>query len=252
MSEPGPPADVAAAAPRSPLEALLAVQELDTSIDQHRHTRAARPERAEIVALDDRGAELVRESRQAAAVVDEVTGRQERAERELAATEERRTAVSQRLYGGTVSASRELQAMAADVDSLTVRAAALEDEVLGILEEREPLDARVAALQAEREELAARRGVLSAALAAAEQEIDGEIAGIQAERAPLAASIPPDLLALYERLRARLGGVGAARLVGDRCTGCHLSLPATELDRLRHLPPGEAATCEQCGRILAH
>ena len=31
-------------------------------------------------------------------------------------------------------------------------------------------------------------------------------------------------------LRAHLGGVGAARLVGDRCDGCHLTLPSVELE----------------------
>jgi predicted nucleic acid-binding Zn-ribbon protein len=252
MSEPGPAADVAPGAARSPLETLLAVQDLDTSIDQHRHHRAALPERAEISDLDAHGAELMRESRAAAAAVEEIAARQARAEAELAATEERKDSVSRRLYGGTVSASRELQAMAADVDSLAARAANLEDEVLAILEEREPLDARVASLQTERDALGARRGALVEALTEAEGRIDEEIATIEAERAPLAATVPPDLLDLYERLRARLGGIGAARLVGDRCSGCHLSLPATELDRIRHLPHGEAATCDQCGRILAH
>jgi uncharacterized protein len=58
------------------------------------------------------------------------------------------------------------------------------------------------------------------------------------------------LLATYERLRARLGGVGVARLVGTHCDGCHLTLSAVELDRVRHLPDGEVYTCEQCGRIL--
>ena len=54
----------------------------------------------------------------------------------------------------------------------------------------------------------------------------------------------------YERLRAKLGGVGAARLVGPRCSGCHLTLPATELDRLRKGSPDALVFCDQCGRIL--
>ena len=67
-------------------------------------------------------------------------------EAELAATEERAAAVNRRLYGGEVSASRELQAMAADVEALKARASVLEDQVLELMEEREPLDAQLALL----------------------------------------------------------------------------------------------------------
>jgi predicted nucleic acid-binding Zn-ribbon protein len=89
-----------------------------------------------------------------------------------------------------------------------------------------------------------------AALAAAEREIDAEIEVRTADRARVSTAVPRDLLGTYERLRARLGGVGAARLVGSSCSGCHLALPATELERIRHARPDELITCEQCGRIL--
>ncbi|MBV8462123.1 MAG: hypothetical protein JO368_02430, partial [Acidimicrobiales bacterium] len=35
-----------------------------------------------------------------------------------------------------------------------------------------------------------------------------------------------------------------------RCDACHLTLPAVDLDRIRHLPPEEVATCPECDRIL--
>src|SRR5438445_123736 len=87
-------------------------------------------------------------------------------------------------------------------------------------------------------------------LAEATEAIDAELAGELDARAIAAKAVPPDLLEQYERLRARLGGIGAARLVGNSCGGCHLTLPATELDRIRHLPPDAVALCDQCGRIL--
>ena len=59
-----------------------------------------------------------------------------------------------------------------------------------------------------------------------------------------------DLLARYEQLRSKLGGTGAARLVGGSCSGCHLTLSSMELDRVRKAPPDAVITCEQCGRIL--
>ena len=71
-----------------------------------------------------------------------------------------------------------------------------------------------------------------------------------AARAAVANDVPADLTKTYEQLRARLGGIGAARLDGNRCSGCHLTLPATELDRIRHADANALFYCEQCGRIL--
>jgi hypothetical protein len=229
---------------------LLALQDIDTAIDRDRHRRANLPQRAEVIAVDQKIAEMRAEANEALAARDAVARRQAAVEAELATTEERAAAVNRRLYSGEVTASRELQAMAADADSLTARASHLEDEVLEILDEREPLDRRVADLAAGVAGLAGRRDEAVAVLANAEAEVDRDLAGLAGRREEAVGAVPAPLLATYEQLRRRLDGVAVARLVGDHCDGCHLSLSATELDRIRHLPPGEVASCEQCGRIL--
>ena len=62
----------------------------------------------------------------------------------------------------------------------------------------------------------------------------------EAARAALAPTIPEATMKLYEQIRASNRGVGAARLVGMNCQACHLGLPATEVDRIRHLPEDAA------------
>ena len=166
----------------------------------------------------------------------EIAGRQEALEHDLDTTETRRNDISRRLYGGTTAATRDLQAMAAEVESLTARASGLEDQVLAVLEELEPVDAEVATLDRESAHLLAARAEVEGRLRAGEAAVDAEIDSVTARRAEAEAAVPDELRRIYERLRARLGGVGAARLVGASCTGCHLALPATELDRLRHGP----------------
>ena len=84
----------------------------------------------------------------------------------------------------------------------------------------------------------------------AEKAIDDEVAAIQVTRDETAGRVPAELAASYERLRAKLGGIGAARLVAGACSGCHLQLPAGELYRLRHSAPDSVVYCDQCGRIL--
>ncbi|MHB8671421.1 MAG: zinc ribbon domain-containing protein, partial [Acidimicrobiales bacterium] len=93
-------------------------------------------------------------------------------------------------------------------------------------------------------------GRLQAAIAEASVELELELEAQVAARAAAAHGIPAALIERYEALRARLDGVGAARLVHGTCSGCHLALPATELDRLRRQPPDAVVFCEQCGRIL--
>ena len=51
-------------------------------------------------------------------------------------------------------------------------------------------------------------------------------------------------------LRRSLGGVGAARLSGARCEGCHLEIPSAELERLRRAPDDAVVNCPECARIL--
>jgi hypothetical protein len=232
------------------LGALLDLQDHDTRIDQEVHRRAHLPERAELADVGAASAEEEAVRSSVALLLDVVATRQAEAERELKATEDRIVQVNRRLYGGTVSASRELQAMANDVEGLRRRASELEDRVLGLMEEREPLDKDLGEHDARLAELSQRGGELSERLGAAEAEVDASLCLLQAQRQEAASGIAPPLLAAYERLRARLSGVAVARLVGGRCDGCHLSLPAMELDRMRHESAGSLEYCDQCGRIL--
>ena len=232
------------------LEALLALQDLDTHIDQEQHRKAHLPERDELAQLE-RLIGQKETARSEVAVLDaDVASRQEAAERELQATEDRVTQVNRRLYGGTVTASRELQAMAADVESLRKRASELEDRALVLMEEREPFDKELAELDGQLVELEARQREARTSLAEAEAEVDTDISTLAAQRPKAAGTVPEQLLSAYERLRGRLGGVAVARLVGGRCDGCHLTLSAVELDRIRHESDGTLQYCEQCGRII--
>src|SRR5579875_2193893 len=203
---------------RQDLAAVLAVQDLDLLADQLRHRRAHLPARSALAGLDRQIESANAELAAIEATLADVEARQAAAEAELAEAERRAASLSTRLYGGSVTASRELSAMSTELDQLKARSSAMEDAVLALMEERDPLEARSA-------EVAARR-------------------------AEAASAVPSGLLEPYERLRSRLDGVGAARLVGNRCDGCHLTLPAVELDRIRRLPDGEVYTCDQCSRIL--
>jgi predicted nucleic acid-binding Zn-ribbon protein len=232
------------------LEALLRVQALDTDLDRCRVRHASLPERAELAAIDSQLVALEQRLAAAKAERDVVADRQASLEHNLAVVESRAADIKKRLYGGTVSATRELQAMAAEVDSLTDRASELESRALEAMDEREPLDASVDNIVGEKSSLLAARATVGERLAVREAEVAAETDALNSARAQAAANVPEELVVAYDRLRLRLGGVGIARLVGSRCDGCHLTLAATEIDHLRHQPSGTLNYCEQCGRIL--
>ncbi len=235
-----------------PFDTLIRVQEHDTTLDQLRHRMEALPERALLRDLQKRQAVLEAELSEVQAGVDDLAGRQRQLEERIAAAAGRRHQIEQRMLTGEVTASRDLQAMDTEVHQLSSRQEHFEEEELALLEEEEPLDVLLAERRSSYEEMAAEAARLTAAVADAEADIKATIITEQELRDGCASALPPDLAERYETLRARMGGVGAARLVGDRCDGCHLTLPAVEVERIRGLPPGEFATCDQCDRILVH
>lgn len=229
---------------------LLRVQEHDTTADRLRHRRQTLPELAELARVEESLAGVESALSDASGRLATLAREQRRLEDDLASTEARITHLERRLYSGVVSAPRDLQAMQSDLESLRRRRSTLEDEVLDVMGEREPVDEEVAALTAERARLEGDGARLRGLVAEAQAGIDAELAAEEVRRAEAVVGVPADITALYERLRAKYGGVGAAPLMGARCGGCHLSLPATEIDRIRREPPDALVSCDQCGRIL--
>jgi len=232
------------------LDDLLTLQTHDSAVDRLRHRKATLPERAELVARQAIHAELEARRAEVAARRDAELREERRLDDEVRNLEARAKAVDTKMYSGTVSSPKELQAMQADVEMLQRQAREREDEELEVLVRREGLDAEIAEIEAAQAAIVAEMETLQAALAEQEREIDAELSVEEAARAELAPNIPDSTLRLYEQIRAGNRGVGAARLVGMNCQACHLALPATEVDRIRHLPADALARCEHCGAIL--
>lgn len=233
------------------LETLFTVQSHDTVIDQLRHRLETLPERAELAKIDDALFELEKKVAEIGGARDAVARRQQAAEDEVASLEVKITELDKRLYSGSVSSPRELQSMQADLESLKRHRGSIEDRVIEAMEEREPLDAELEALAAERDRLDQAAIRLRAELAEAESALGEELAREQAARDEAAGGVSAEALAQYEQLRHKLGGVAVARLEnGNRCGGCQLTLPAAEVARIKREPLGSVIQCEDCDRIL--
>ena len=175
---------------------------------------------------------------------------QKRLEDEVATIEAKVAHVNHQLYEEGLTSPKEAQALQADLESLRRHQGELEDQVLELMERREPLDAAVDASDALLASIDADRIAQRAALAAGQAAIDAELADLAVSRESLVAPIPASLLDEYERIRVSADGVGVARLSGSTCTGCHLSLAAAEVDAIKRASADAFHHCPDCGRLL--
>ncbi|MEU0833601.1 zinc ribbon domain-containing protein [Streptomyces sp. NPDC056231] len=229
---------------------LLDVQALDVRLSQLAHKRKSLPEHAEIDSLTADLAQK-RDLLVASQTEESDTAREQtKAEQDVDLVRQRAVRDQQRLDSGAVTSPKDLESLQHEITSLAKRQGDLEDVVLEVMERRESaqervteLTARVSAVQAKADDATARRD-------AATRELDDEAATVTKERELVAASVPADLLKLYDKLRAQSGGVGAARLYQRRCEGCRLELNITEINDVKAASPDTVLRCENCRRIL--
>lgn len=227
---------------------LLDLAALDASVAQLAHRRRTLAEHDQITTATSTLAERAEVADQAAEVVAELDQRIRKLEREVDEVTTHASRDRKRMDAGGVPA-KELERIGHEITTLAARQSELEDQQLELMEEREQRQGELDAAEAARAETT---GELTAAIQrrdAAYVEIDAETAKLAADREALLPAFGADVLALYERIRGRAGS-GAARLRGNRCEGCRLELPGSELAVIGKAAADEVVTHEECGRIL--
>lgn len=230
-------------------EALLELAEADEELMVLERSRRELPGRLALSALEEQARALAGRFADLEVERGPLAVRLAELEDEVRGIHERRALVEGRLASAT-GAGRELVAMDEERQHLAERESGLEDLELELMEQLEPLDAALAVLEAERAELAGAATAARGQLEGEEAELDGRIVERRAQRSTAAAACEPSLLDRYERITAKLGAPGAARLAQGRCGGCHLALAAAEVEAQRSLGPDEVGSCESCGRLL--
>ena len=227
---------------------LLDLQAVDTALAQLAHRRRNLPELAAIAAHQGAAEHLRHALVDARTRVEDIAAEQKRLESDVDTVRARAARDEGRLQAGGLPA-RELSGLQHEIATLARRQSALEDELLEVMEQAEHAEAEFAAA-------AQRHGAgdtelreLTAARDAAFDEIDAAVGARSPQRDQIAASLPADLLALYERARAH-SGTGAALLRQRRCEGCHIELSGSELAAVRAAPADAVVRCDNCRAVL--
>lgn len=227
---------------------LLDLAALDAELARADHRRRTMPEQT---AVEE--AETVLRTRRDAVVrartsVGDLGRDVAKLEQEVAQVSAREQRDRGLMDSGSVS-SKQMTDLSHELETLARRRGVLEDAQLEAMERLDAAETDLAHEQAALDEA-------ETALADAVERRDGvlgDIAVIEtrrgAERTQLAASLPADLLGLYDQQRAR-SGTGAGELVGARCGACRLEMDRSELRDIAAAAPDDVVRCEQCGAIV--
>lgn len=229
---------------------LLDLQAVDTAISQLEHRRRSLPEHAAIAEGQRARGQLSAAIIAAKTSVSDLELEVSKAEDDLVPVRERRVRDQQRLDNGLVNDPKALTALMEEITHLGRRIGDLEDIELELMERLEQAQGERDALLEQRGEVENSLRALMASRDEQAAELDAELAVHTRVRTALVAELPAELVALYDRLRAKSGGLGAAALRRRRCSGCQLEATATALAEYAAASPDEVLRCEECDRIL--
>jgi predicted nucleic acid-binding Zn-ribbon protein len=230
------------------LDRLLALQAIDDEVRRLEHQLDGLPEQQQVEELLGQDRVLAEGDAELREQLERVERDQRQVEGEIDALGRRLEEEQTRLYAGSLSTAREVQAAEAEIASTKRRRSEHEDQLLEVMEAVEGIAARLAELVAVRGALAERIAEREAARDAAAKELLVRIAEVRVRRDPIVAALPADLFARYEQAAARGGGTGVGVLRDQACTACRINFPMTEINGYLIGPP--LTTCSQCRRLL--
>ena len=162
--------------------------------------------------------------------------------------EEGRKATDKRMRMSRIKNIRELQALQYEVDQIKQANSQIETDLIAILED---IEARTAALKQKEEELSG----LETAWNERKREIETQVAEIEravaeasSGRHTIAQQINGELIARYELIFARRGGMAVVAVAAGICQGCFMNIPPQLSNEI--MKSETLHLCPSCHRIL--
>ena len=228
------------------LAALYELQSLDVKISQIN---------AGLAALA--GAKALKQQLAAAqSIAQEAAGKLTEHETELADSElklksidEKRSSVEKRLYGGTVSSPRELQALEKEVGILKRQQGDLDGRTLELYDLVEAAREQARSVESTVAQIEKKVADTLASESSRRAQLEAELAECTSEREAAAAGVTDrSLMSRYDAVRKKSAGTGIAKIVEGKCERCHVAVTSFVVRKAHEAK--EFQSCENCGRIL--
>jgi predicted nucleic acid-binding Zn-ribbon protein len=149
---------------------------------------------------------------------------------------------------GAIKTARELNAQQRELETTRKMVQTRTGEISKLQDAVAKTEAQIAKMDSQLQQLRTVADAEKGRLAEEEHSLNESIAKAKSVRVKLIKNIERDVLATYERIRKRLGGVAFVAAHRERCTACKMVIPHTMYSRL--LKGREIIPCESCGRLL--
>jgi len=228
----------------TPLDGLLALQEIDLRIAALENRNGEIPRRRSEVSREITALETER-----SALADSVErGRLDRRalETDLEAQQDRRARYETQL--NEVKTNVAYSALLTEIQTAKRTIGDLEGQILDLMTVREESERRIGEIDAE---LEVKRATAAGALGELEREAAEISRALEADRVrreAALANIDARLLRLYDRLRKARRFPALVPLRGQACGACHNRMPPQVIQEIRH--SGSLHVCEACGVLV--
>ncbi|HEX7780516.1 MAG TPA: C4-type zinc ribbon domain-containing protein [Vicinamibacterales bacterium] len=226
------------------LEALVALQALDTAADTARRRLAELPAAEQIIAqrVDD-----------AAALVDAVKNRLQQNQQARRALDKDVAAVDVRLarfddHKAAVKTNQEYTALLHEIATAKGEKDAIEDRILVLMEEADGLAAELNAAEAGLAQARRDAELERAALGTERTSLEQELSRLSVERTRQVRTASPAVFNKYDQILKSRRGLAVVQMIGETCAACHVRLRPQVAQVVRRNE--DIVQCESCQRIL--
>jgi len=178
--------------------------------------------------------------------LEELKHQQHSAEWEIDDITTKITTAEETLFSGRVKNPKELASLQQEVEMFKARRDRLEEKALDVIDQVEQFEASVAKINSELETLTAEWQRQQKQLAEEMVRLRAALADLKEKWQLLSEQVEPQTVEFYQELR-KGKGTAVARVEQGICRGCRISLPTTDLQRVRGT---NLVQCSSCGRIL--
>lgn len=226
---------------------LLKLQALDNRAQQLDHAAKSLPQSAEIEALNAQLEGIRQRHLVSQGELEDAGIEMQRVETDVELVEARITRNTARAEQS--ASAKDAQALEAELASLKKRRFDLEEIELTVMQRIEDIELALSGIESERAAIDEMIVSLNKAKDAELATINTERDAVVADRSGIAQGLPEELLALYEKQRARYG-VGAGLLRGRVSGGSNMALTESDLDAVRRAAPDDVVLCPDSACIL--
>ena len=228
----------------SPVRQLYELQQLEQETHQCRLALADVESRLADTQALDAARSVVDRARQR---LDGIHMEQRSLELEIGELESHLKSAEQRLYAGATTSPKELMGLQEDIRTHQRKKRDAEDRVLELMLQSDEAQEGMAAAQGALQATETRRQGEQAEMLEEKERVSRDLAEREELQQELASALPPQELAMYERLK-RTKGAAVARVERGICSGCGLALPSHEFQRARMA--SQLVRCGSCSRLL--